>query len=311
MVSMSYRDPVTGELKPIPLGGLPGIEVGDTPPTDENIEFYIDPDGTPVPPTLDELDGRFVNADGDTMTGPLILQQPGSSGSVETQGVYPTFAANSTGNASGFFRLLRGGLSRWGITVAIYTESGGNAGSNLSIRRYSDDGSDLGEALGINRATGQVNIPNLASPMSVFGVQYLQATIPSGIGLETQLSTNAGGYQGYGGGVSGSNSRITVPVAGLYMVGIAGGFSTNGTGTVRLLGIKYNNASSNPGANGTIPSSVTPPTANSSGWGGSSAASSIVKMAAGDFITAMARQDSGADLVCTATLYAYKIADVP
>lgn len=73
MVSMSYRDPVTGELKPIPLGGLPGMEVGDTPPTDENIEFYIDPDGTPVPPTLDELDDRYVNSDGDTMTGELGL----------------------------------------------------------------------------------------------------------------------------------------------------------------------------------------------------------------------------------------------
>jgi hypothetical protein len=47
------------------------------------------------------------------------------------------------------------GLARWQILIGNATaESGGNAGSDLGIIRFTDTGAYLGDAINVNRATG-------------------------------------------------------------------------------------------------------------------------------------------------------------
>lgn len=53
-------------------------------------------------------------------------------------------------------RLLTGGVLRWKLVGTTTAESGTNAGSNISLYRYSDAGSFLGDALTVNRATGAI-----------------------------------------------------------------------------------------------------------------------------------------------------------
>lgn len=79
-VEMYYLDPDTDTWTLYSAsgggGGLPEIEIGDTEPTEQNIQLYINPDGLPTPPDLTDLDDRYVNADGDTMTGKLAIAVP-------------------------------------------------------------------------------------------------------------------------------------------------------------------------------------------------------------------------------------------
>lgn len=88
-----------------------------------------------------------VNTAGDTMTGHLILANNGE-----------LRIDNSAGNTR-VIRLLTNGVNRWTIYANTTSESGGNVGSNLVIRRYADDGSTIGpDPLSINRATGVVSL---------------------------------------------------------------------------------------------------------------------------------------------------------
>lgn len=67
-------------------------------------------------------------------------------------------------SAAGFDRSLyfdSGSLSRWVLRATSATESGSNAGSNLSIRRYDDAGTYIDDPLSIDRASGLVTIPRL------------------------------------------------------------------------------------------------------------------------------------------------------
>lgn len=50
------------------------------------------------------------------------------------------------------------GLLRWAICTDDTSESGSNAGSNLTITSYKDDGTVLQEIIEINRATGVVDV---------------------------------------------------------------------------------------------------------------------------------------------------------
>lgn len=118
---------------------------------------------------------EVLSLSGGTMTGDLVLESGTTSRAVAAKGTYPTFIADSINAAAGYFRLARNGLARWSLTSSDYTEGGSNDGSNLSLRRHSDDGTDIGEVLSVNRATGQVLIPSLI-PSGKKIVTFVQST---------------------------------------------------------------------------------------------------------------------------------------
>jgi len=92
-----------------------------------------------------DLDARFVNAAGDTMTGSLSILAAN-----------PGIGLNKT--ASGGSNTLYGftnSLQRWIVTLGdSIAESGSNAGSNFAIYNYNDAGTYLGTPLTINRVDG-------------------------------------------------------------------------------------------------------------------------------------------------------------
>ena len=69
-------------------------------------------------------------------------------------------ALNLTGASAGTrsLSIQTAGSTRWQIGTDTAAESGSNAGTNLAIYRYSDTGGYLGQVLGINRASGFMNI---------------------------------------------------------------------------------------------------------------------------------------------------------
>ena len=75
-------------------------------------------------------------------------------------------AVINVGSAAGQFRILyfnTNNLNRWAFYTTSEAESGANAGSNLLLSNYSDAGSFLSNVLSVNRASGLVTIPSLAS----------------------------------------------------------------------------------------------------------------------------------------------------
>jgi hypothetical protein len=71
------------------------------------------------------------------------------------------FAADNTVATSNLGLSIRtGGLDRWKLVSDGGTESGSNAGSGFSLRRYSDAGAFLAEVLTISRTTGTVTLKN-------------------------------------------------------------------------------------------------------------------------------------------------------
>lgn len=84
---------------------------------------------------------------GGTMTGALTL----NNGSVLTLNA-----------AAGNDRVIRGktnGADRWALLLSgAGSETGGNAGSDFAVLRYSDGGSYMDAPLGISRATGKVTL---------------------------------------------------------------------------------------------------------------------------------------------------------
>lgn len=63
----------------------------------------------------------------------------------------------SAGQYAGLM-LQKNSISRWGIYKGSGAEGGSDAGSDLSISRYSDAGAYLGDAVIITRSTGRVNL---------------------------------------------------------------------------------------------------------------------------------------------------------
>lgn len=86
------------------------------------------------------------------------------------------------------------GLARWDFGKTSTAESGSDAGSNFVISRYSDAGTLLGDALTINRATGQVLIPNLLISVPTYVEQATAPTAPNTgyLWKNTSASTVAG-----------------------------------------------------------------------------------------------------------------------
>jgi hypothetical protein len=91
--------------------------------------------------TKAESDARFVNTDGDTMTGPLTLND--------------FFALKRLDGAPAYGPawVTHAGVPRW-ITAVTGDEAGANTGSDWSLSRVADGGANLGAALAFDRASG-------------------------------------------------------------------------------------------------------------------------------------------------------------
>jgi len=104
------------------------------------------------PGSLTDTDARYVNVAGDTMTGNLNIQTTGG-GSVLT-------LFKSTTASNGIIS-YSSGQPRWSMDFGdAAPESGGNAGSNFYLRRYSDAGAQLDLPISISRANGNIVFAN-------------------------------------------------------------------------------------------------------------------------------------------------------
>lgn len=79
MGTLYYRDPGTGNWVQLSTAGPAGaagpneVVVSDTMPVDVNVELWVDRDNDLGNSGWTALDSRYVNADGDTMSGPLAM----------------------------------------------------------------------------------------------------------------------------------------------------------------------------------------------------------------------------------------------
>lgn len=81
------------------------------------------------------------------------------TGSPSNGGSFTAKAQDLTGAGTGAFIMdASNGVNRWAIGLDGL-EAGANSGSNFTIFSYADDGSFLGGPLSINRATGNVTMP--------------------------------------------------------------------------------------------------------------------------------------------------------
>jgi len=91
-VPFGTSDPVANEVQVIP----------SVPPTDELTELWVDPLGSGTDADWTQLDARYINTDGDTMTGPLNVVTPTANTHavtkqyVDTATMMATNAANAT-----------------------------------------------------------------------------------------------------------------------------------------------------------------------------------------------------------------------
>jgi hypothetical protein len=102
--------------------------------------------------TKAESDTKYVDAAGDTMTGPLKIIVPAGLAPLNINKP-ATGAFNNTIVGS------RGGVDRWGLMLGdSIAETGSNIGTNFGIYRCTDAGAYVDTPLSINRATGLVTI---------------------------------------------------------------------------------------------------------------------------------------------------------
>jgi hypothetical protein len=79
MGTLYYRHPTTGEWTALAGSGPAGADgpnevvVSDTMPVDASVELWVDRDTDLGNSGWTALDSRYVNADGDAMTGPLAM----------------------------------------------------------------------------------------------------------------------------------------------------------------------------------------------------------------------------------------------
>ena len=243
-----------------------------------------------------EFTAFAVQRTGDTMTGPLHLA---ASPTAPTHAVTKAYADGLTGNAhwindyvgvrggspvvylqttsTGQNRMVEGrspgGVVRWQMMLGDATaESGGNAGSDFALHRYSDVGAYLGGAFSINRQTGAMSLPGRLNVSGGAGVVgnidlfgdlniYRPGTPTTGVIYLNQAKTAYHYYDGArhrleGGGVTAAGSiechalschALTTngnpaTVWGLTSHGAAqinGQLTVNG-GLFRMTGLNYN-----------------------------------------------------------------------
>lgn len=142
-----------------------------------------------------------------------------------------------------------GGVKRWDVTATSDAESGGNAGSNLSIRAYDDSGTLLGSNFTMNRPDGEVTFPGRVNFGST-GAGF--TTLPNGKMIQWGAVTGA---------AAGATSNFPTPFLAAttptvipapfnanfnvwYSSSNAAGFSwaTNSTGTITFTYVALGNA---------------------------------------------------------------------
>jgi hypothetical protein len=134
MITIGTADPGTASIAPS-LRVRRGVMIGN-----------VDPTLDPGPGNL--YVGGTVTATGGTMTGLLSIAAAGSTTNLRLIKVNASDAADIQGYS-------HTGAPRWTMYLAGgEAESTGNAGTDFSLHRHTDDGSYLAPALNINRATG-------------------------------------------------------------------------------------------------------------------------------------------------------------
>jgi hypothetical protein len=101
-----------------------------------------------------------VAKSGDTMIGDLAITKSNPLADLN----------NTLAGGTSQLALSQNSVNRWTIVKDGSTESGGNAGSNLEIRRHSDAGAVLGVAVSVNRSTGDVTLANKLTVNDVVSV---------------------------------------------------------------------------------------------------------------------------------------------
>ena len=138
----------------------------------------------------------------------------------------PVIRVNGTTSQFRGLEFYTAGAIRWFLYQNAESEPGSNAGGSLRIARYSDGGSYLGDALNIERATGNstfgggITVPGGISTTSVSaGTSVIVGTDPTG----PELLRVGGGIRATGISVLGpTNSE------GLNIAGVRGLFSGTG-----------------------------------------------------------------------------------
>lgn len=189
---------------------LSGIEAGATVGADWSVNLSNIPAN--IASWASIAPSAKVNTAGDTMTGNLVITNLGEL---------------RLDNSAGTIRLIRwltNGVNRWAFYANTAAESGGNAGSNLTIRRYADDGSAISpDPLNINRETGVVSLgvrPTFAGAVPWDSANFdLDSTGINGDTAPTVADADAvtGTNVRFFRGVTGSTGFPTPNVAGLYL----------------------------------------------------------------------------------------------
>lgn len=127
----------------------------------------------------------FVEVAGDTMTGSLSIVPPSGNASF-------TLTKPASGNLAQFVGNT-GANARWAFVLGDLTaESGGNAGSNFGVSRFSDGGVFIDNPMVITRSTGKLTLtvaPDISNGASAATNGYVK--LPNGLIL--QWGTAAGG----------------------------------------------------------------------------------------------------------------------
>ena len=100
------------------------------------------------------------------------------------------------------------GVQRFGLYVNNVGETGGNIGSNFTIRRYDDTGTLLGTPLSIIRSTGQVTIPE---SLTLSGSKLLNF-IPETNARSASFTINSGNQDTLCGAVIEVTGALTITI---------------------------------------------------------------------------------------------------
>ena len=150
--------------------GVPVTLVGNpVNPLDAATKQYVDaliPSGGPfLPLTGGSLSGNLTIASTAANGGLTISPTTGSAALVLDR---PSAAMNS------MIDFQSAGVARWRLySPTNEAETGGNAGSNFQLWRFSDTGVSLGQVLGINRATGAATLSGGLSAASITAPQVI------------------------------------------------------------------------------------------------------------------------------------------
>jgi hypothetical protein len=159
---------------PLASPALTGNPTAPTPTTADNdtsiaTTAYVQAQGYLTSSTAS---ATFVDVAGDTMTGDLSINKTG-----------PTIVFNrpTAGSQGATFIGSVNWVQRWGCVLGnSAAESGGNAGSNFAINRYSDAGAFIDIPFTIDRATGQASVNmNPTVNLGIATKQYVDAVSTS------------------------------------------------------------------------------------------------------------------------------------